>query len=167
MKLGYSIIILLLVAVGIFFLAKKHPAPTQQTENMSTEEQNQTNTQNMNTSEQTAEVMDPELMMTVTKEGEGNEAKAGDVVVVNYTGTLTDGTVFDSSIGRAPFQFTLGAGQVIQGWDIGVSGMKKGEIRKLVIPAQYAYGDTGVSGVIPGGSTLVFEVEMLEINPAQ
>lgn len=95
--------------------------------------------------------------------GTGDEAVAGKVVAVHYTGTLTNGTVFDSSIPRGePFQFTLGAGMVIKGWDLGVAGMKVGGKRKLTIPAPLAYGDQAVGGgKIPAGSTLVFEVELL------
>ena len=86
------------------------------------------------------------------------------MITVNYTGYFADGTVFDSSVGKTPFQFTLGAGQVIAGWDVGVKGMKKGEVRRLVIPADMAYGEAGRPG-IPPNSTLAFEVELLEIAP--
>src|SRR3989344_4930481 len=92
--------------------------------------------------------------------GTGAEAKAGDTVSVNYVGTLLDGTKFDSSYDRqAPFSFTLGEGRVIQGWDIGVAGMKEGGKRKLTIPAELGYGDTPAGGgKIPANSTLIFEV---------
>ena len=95
--------------------------------------------------------------------GEGAEAVAGRTVVVNYTGAFEDGTVFDSSVGRTPFEFTLGAGQVIPGWDQGLVGMKEGGQRVLVIPSDLGYGDQGY-GPIPGGATLVFEVELLEVR---
>lgn len=95
--------------------------------------------------------------------GSGPEAKADQEVQVHYTGSLQDGTVFDSSLKRGPFSFTLGVGQVIKGWDEGVQGMKVGGKRKLVIPARLAYGDQGIGGVIPGGATLYFEVELLSI----
>ncbi len=96
--------------------------------------------------------------------GTGAEAKAGDKVTVHYTGTLADGTVFDSSKTRGtPFPFTLGAGQVIQGWDTGVAGMKVGGTRKLVIPPELAYGSQA-RGPIPPNSTLTFVVELLEVN---
>ena len=97
--------------------------------------------------------------------GQGEEAVAGKTVSVHYTGTLTDGTKFDSSVDRnQPFSFSLGAGQVIQGWDEGVVGMKVGGKRKLTIPADKAYGDRGVPGAIPPGATLIFDVELLEVS---
>ena len=105
------------------------------------------------------------LKIETLQEGAGPEAKNGDVVSVHYTGYLTNGQVFDSSIGRGePFSFTLGGGQVIKGWDQGVLGMKVGEKRKLTIPSDLAYGKEGASGVIPPDATLVFEVELLKIN---
>ena len=97
-------------------------------------------------------------------EGDGAEATTGSTVTVNYTGWLTDSTKFDSSIDSGmPFPFTLGTGQVIPGWDEGVAGMKVGGIRQLLIPAELGYGDTG-SGVIPPGATLIFEVELLDVQ---
>jgi len=97
--------------------------------------------------------------------GSGAQAKAGDQVVVNYTGWLPDGTKFDSSLDRnQPFEFTLGAGQVIAGWDEGVSGMQVGGKRRLTIPPELAYGQAGYAGVIPPNATLIFEVELMEIK---
>lgn len=96
--------------------------------------------------------------------GQGAEAQAGQNVHVHYTGWLTDGTKFDSSLDRNQvFQFALGAGMVIRGWDEGVAGMKVGGKRKLVIPPELGYGDRGAGGIIPPGSTLVFEVELVDI----
>ena len=106
-----------------------------------------------------------ELQKTDITIGEGAEAVAGKQVVVHYTGTLTNGTKFDSSKDRGqPFTFGLGAGQVIQGWDQGVAGMKVGGVRKLVIPPQLGYGAQGAGGVIPPNATLNFEVELLEVK---
>ena len=96
--------------------------------------------------------------------GEGDEASAGKTVTVNYTGTLEDGTQFDTSIGRAPFSFPLGAGRVIKGWDEGVAGMKVGGKRKLTIPPELGYGSRGAGNVIPANATLIFEVELLKVN---
>lgn len=102
------------------------------------------------------------LVMDTVKEGAGKEAKAGASIKVHYVGTLTDGTEFDSSRRGKGFGFTLGAGQVIKGWDEGVAGMKVGEVRKLTIPPELAYGARGFPPVIPPNSTLVFEVELLD-----
>jgi FKBP-type peptidyl-prolyl cis-trans isomerase len=105
------------------------------------------------------------LEITIEREGTGPEAKAGDTVSVNYLGTLTNGTKFDSSYDRnQPFSFQLGAQEVIQGWDEGVAGMKVGEKRKLVIPSALGYGARGAGQSIPPNSVLVFEVEMMKIN---
>lgn len=98
-------------------------------------------------------------------EGSGVESKVGDSLTVHYTGMLEDGTKFDSSVDRGtPFNFILGIGQVIEGWEKGMEGMKVGEKRKLTIQPEYAYGERGVPGVIPPNTTLIFEVELLEIN---
>lgn len=97
--------------------------------------------------------------------GKGQEAKAGDSVLVHYTGTLKDGTEFDSSRKRnQPFPFTLGKGMVIKGWDQGVAGMKVGGKRKLTIPPGLGYGARGAGGKIPPNATLLFDVELVEIK---
>lgn len=98
-------------------------------------------------------------------EGTGAVASAGQQVQVHYTGWLTDGSKFDSSVDRGqPFPFQLGAGQVIQGWDQGVVGMKVGGKRKLTIPPELGYGARGFPGAIPPNATLVFEVELLGVG---
>lgn len=106
------------------------------------------------------------LKIETVKEGTGREAKAGDSVTVHYTGTLTDGTVFDSSkVSNQPYTLTLGVGEVIPGWDIGLVGMKVGETRKLTIPPNLAYGAGGIpNSPIGPNATLMFEVELVSIN---
>jgi len=111
---------------------------------------------------------EPVTQLQVTDEtvGTGVVASVGDSVTVNYVGSLTDGTVFDASAnhGSQGFTFSLGVGQVIKGWDLGIVGMKEGGKRKLVIPASLAYGDQAIGNVIPANSTLVFEVELLKVQ---
>tara|TARA_B100000927_G_scaffold95326_1_gene76896 strand:- start:240 stop:656 length:417 start_codon:yes stop_codon:yes gene_type:complete len=111
-------------------------------------------------------IMENGLVIEDVVVGDGTEAQDYNKVVVNYTGTLEDGSIFDSSLkpGRTPFTFTLGAGSVIKGWDLGVKGMKVGGKRKLTIPSDLGYGDNGAGNVIPPGATLIFEVELLEVE---
>ena len=96
--------------------------------------------------------------------GTGDTARVGDQVTVNYTGKFQDGRVFDTSVGRASFNFVLGKGEVIPGWDQGLQGMKVGGKRLLIIPPQLAYGEAGAGGVIPPNATLIFEVELLKVT---
>jgi FKBP-type peptidyl-prolyl cis-trans isomerase len=106
-----------------------------------------------------------QLEMKDIEMGNGAVAEAGKKVSVHYTGTLMDGTKFDSSRDRnRPFDFTLGAGEVIKGWDEGVKGMKVGGKRELVIPPDMGYGERGAGGVIPPNATLKFEVELLSVK---
>ncbi|HNW71460.1 MAG TPA: FKBP-type peptidyl-prolyl cis-trans isomerase [Candidatus Paceibacterota bacterium] len=109
------------------------------------------------------------VKVTVLQEGTGDVVKSGDTVAVNYTGKFTDGTAFDSNIDPKfehvqPFVFTVGAGQVIKGWDVGVEGMKIGEKRSLEIAPEFAYGENGAGEIIPPNTTLIFEVELLSIK---
>lgn len=105
-----------------------------------------------------------ELQTEILTEGSGDAVvKTGDTITVDYTGTLEDGTQFDSSIGREPFSFTIGQGAVIQGWDQGLLGMKVGEERKLTIPSEMGYGASG-SGPIPPNATLIFTVKLISIK---
>jgi len=105
------------------------------------------------------------LKYTDEQVGTGQEAKSGDRVSVHYTGTLVDGRKFDSSRDRGtPFQFPLGAGNVIRGWDEGVAGMKVGGRRRLTIPPELGYGARGAGNVIPPNATLVFDVELLGVS---
>ena len=137
-------ILLLIIAVGLIYYFGFHQKGTAGEE------------KNMGTDQ---------LKIEILKEGTGEQAKNGDVAVVHYTGTLEDGTKFDSSVDRGqPFSFVLGAGGVIQGWDQGVLGMKVGEKRKLTIAPELAYGEHGAGGIIPPNATLIFEVELLEIH---
>lgn len=143
------VIILILIGVGVHFLIQQPQSQNQQSQN------------------QTPTSYDIQGMkVEILQQGTGDAAKAGDTVTVNYTGTLQDGTKFDSSLnpGRTPFQFTLGQNSVIQGWELGVLGMKVGEKRRLIIPPELAYGSQSPSPLIPANSTLIFEIDLLKIN---
>ncbi|MEL6158243.1 MAG: FKBP-type peptidyl-prolyl cis-trans isomerase [Cyanobacteria bacterium J06554_11] len=108
---------------------------------------------------------DSGLQYVVIEEGDGASPQAGQRVFVHYVGTLEDGTKFDSSRDRGrPFDFTIGRGQVIKGWDEGVGMMKVGDRRKLIIPPELGYGARGAGGVIPPNATLIFDVELLRIG---
>jgi FKBP-type peptidyl-prolyl cis-trans isomerase len=97
--------------------------------------------------------------------GYGQEAKEGDVVAAHYSGTLADGTKFDSSYDRGePYAFILGGGMVIKGWDLGLIGMKVGGKRKLVIPPELGYGNSGAGGIIPPNATLYFDIELMAVE---
>ena len=105
------------------------------------------------------------VKIDILQEGTGEVSKTGDTLSVHYTGTLEDGTKFDSSVDRGqPFSFTLGENRVIQGWEQGMLNMKVGEKRKLTIPSSLGYGSAGTGGVIPPNATLIFDVELLEIK---
>ena len=140
-----------IITVGLLFVLTRHDRVLQSTTN---------NTTTKKTMDTNKLIIEDEVV------GTGEVAKAGDVVTVHYMGTLIDGTMFDASRnhGDKGFSFTLGTGQVIKGWDVGVAGMKVGGKRKLTIPSDLAYGDRAVGGVIPANATLIFEVELLKVG---
>jgi len=149
------LIILIVIAVGIYFAAQ-NGSKNSGAALSSSLDQNQNNSTNYNIQGMKVEIL---------QQGTGDAVKAGDNITVNYVGTLQDGTKFDSSIDRGqPFQFTPGQNSVIQGWELGVVGMKVGEKRKLTIPPELAYGSSGAGGVIPPNATLIFEIDLLSIN---
>lgn len=113
----------------------------------------------------TATSASTQLVMQDVVQGSGRAAQAGDKITVNYTGKLEDGTVFDTSLGKTPYSFVLGAGEVITGWDQGLVGAQAGAKRLLIIPPGLAYGPQDY-GPIPGNSTLMFEVDVLKVEPA-
>lgn len=165
-KHGQRIVILVIVGafvvsslglsgLVIWELTRDKPDVSSQTEDLQKQLQEQLANQNQGEKVESTDI----------KVGDGAEATAGKTVSVHYTGTLTDGKKFDSSLDRGePFSFTLGQGEVIQGWDQGVAGMKVGGKRKLVIPPSLGYGDQGAGDTIPPNSTLVFEVELLSVE---
>jgi peptidylprolyl isomerase len=164
------VVAVLFVVFGLYFASTKNtPNSNAAISQLPTKEpapQAKTEQPQLNNSTTTKTTMDnpDKLQVQTVKEGSGPAAKAGDMVSVNYTGTLTNGTKFDSSYDRGqPITFKLGVGQVIAGWDQGVTGMKVGEKRHLVIPASLAYGSQAM-GTIPSNSTLVFDVELMKIN---
>jgi len=166
-KRSYVIIILFLVALlfggGIYIVKKSlnQSAPSADAQENTMPEENKNDSAPVS-SEGTKEV---EMQISIIQEGSGNGAQKGDVVTVHYTGRLQDDTKFDSSIDRGtPFNFVLGAGEVILGWDAGVVGMRVGEVRKLIIPPELAYRERGIPGAIPPNATLIFTVEMLAIK---
>jgi FKBP-type peptidyl-prolyl cis-trans isomerase len=152
------VMVAVIIAVGIFayfiFPAKIEQKQTQAENDL----------QNKQTTTMEQGELKAELKVADLKEGSGPGAANGQTVHIHYTGKLTDGKVFDSSIGKNPLTVTLGAGQVIKGWDIGILGMKVGEKRELTIPPQLAYGAQGFPGVIPPDATLIFEVELMDLN---
>ncbi len=149
------------ILISALAIAWVHAGCTKQN-SLSQSSQNENPTQGQTMNQQTEAT---ELKIQDIKVGNGAEAKPNTTVSVHYTGWLTNGKEFDSSVKRGqPFKFELGAGQVIPGWDKGVLGMKVGGKRKLTIPPQLGYGERGAGGVIPPNSTLVFEVELIAVQ---
>jgi FKBP-type peptidyl-prolyl cis-trans isomerase len=147
--------VILIVIAAIYFWPKSSKNNGQQNQPM----ENQNNEQALNTYDIQG------MKVEILKEGVGTEAKKGDNVLVHYTGTLVNGKKFDSSVDRGePLPFILGQNRVIQGWELGILGMKLGEKRILTIPPELAYGSQAVGDMIPANSTLIFEVEMVGIN---
>lgn len=161
-----KILIVVAIILGLIFIlrytslgGKKESEKIDDTKNeikITKEENNQLNNEEEN--------MDLEIK--ITQEGSGDKVvKKGDTISAHYTGKLTDGTKFDSSVDRdAPFEFTVGAGMVIEGWEKGFLDMKIGEKRTLTIPSEMGYGSQGAGGVIPPDATLIFDVELLDIK---
>ena len=159
------VLIVVIVIAGLVYVTiinnkKEEAAPVAEVQQQEGVEQNK----NMENTQKNDGVK-----ITVLKVGTGELAKSGDTVAMNYTGTLENGTAFDSNVDPKfshvePFVFTIGAGQVIKGWDLGIDGMKVGEKRKLVLSPDFAYGASGAGGVIPPNATLTFEVELLAIK---
>ncbi len=166
----YSIIILGVIVSGFYFLYRfTQKDYFEGTSSFDNEEELVLPGENQAEAEQTkqqAQLNFDELTAQILKQGTDQVAENGNEVTVHYVGVLEDGTKFDSSLDRdQPFTFTLGAGQVIKGWDLGVVGMKVGEIRRLYIPSEFGYGETGTPGgpILPNAN-LIFEVELLGIN---
>ena len=148
------ILVVIILIVGIYYFMQKNEEDT--INNASASLSTQQKSTNFNIQGMKVEIL---------KEGSGEEVKKGDNVTVDYVGTLQDNTKFDSSIDRGqPFIFTPGENSVIQGWELGVVGMKVGEKRKLTIPPELAYGEAGAGGIIPPNATLIFEIDLLGIN---
>ena len=150
------VIILIIIIGGIFLFLQKPKSAVPVSQGQQQAQEQKTNFTSFDIQGMKVEIL---------KEGTGEGAKAGDNIVVNYTGTLPDGTKFDSSVDRnQPFPYTLGQNQVIKGWELGLLGMKVGETRKLTIPPELAYGAAGRPPVIPQNATLIFMIDMLSIN---
>ena len=162
--LKFSIFIIVAAAIiyGGAWYANQLSAQTQQTQVA----QGNAAVQAVQTQTQAQQKLMAELKITDVTVGTGAEVKAGDTVNVLYTGSLDNGTVFDASSkhGNQPFSFTVGAGHVIQGWDLGLVGMKVGGKRELVIPSDLGYGAQGAGGVIPPNATLHFTIQLLSIG---
>lgn len=154
------------IIYSVIYLANNTPTVRELPKNMSKE--NDLKNENQTTGQVVVSQAEENAKVeyAILKQGAGTPAKNEDKVTVHYVGVLLNGTKFDSSIDRGePFQFTLGAGQVIAGWEMGVIGMMVGERRRLVIPPKFGYGEQGTpGGPIPPNATLVFEIELLKIN---
>lgn len=173
MKIIYTFIILLSLALAGCGAASPTPAAQQENESLAeavapqeaNNEAAAAKADSQTTTEEDLLTTDSGLQYVIQVEGSGEAPENGDLVKVHYTGTLEDGTKFDSSYDRGqPFEFALGRGQVIKGWDEGIALLKVGGKARLVIPPELGYGERGAGGVIPPNATLIFEVELLEIK---
>jgi FKBP-type peptidyl-prolyl cis-trans isomerase len=174
-SIAIIIIIILALAFGLMYLKPKEEVKqttdesAQTSQNSMDQNSNQSTTGGSITNQMDAKEIAPGLKSVTTVEGKGDGIKNGQTASVFYTGRLLDGTVFDSNVDPAfkhpeAFEFKLGAGMVIKGWDLGVEGMKVGEKRTLTISPELAYGNQKVGALIPANSTLVFDVELKEIK---
>ncbi|KUK77537.1 MAG: Peptidyl-prolyl cis-trans isomerase [candidate division WS6 bacterium 34_10] len=161
-KFVFFVVPVFLISIGLIYFFFKNDSTLN---NLDSRDEQLQEAEEISGSQSNTEDIDfEEFKIETIEEGEGKGAEVGDEVSVHYTGTLKDGTKFDSSYDRGePFTFTLGIGQVIQGWDQGIVGMKVGEKRKLEIPSELGYGETG-QGSIPANAGLVFETELVSIN---
>lgn len=160
MKKNIIIALIVIVAIALFFILREDAnAPA-------IKDANSTKTTQLEASNNSNEKKSMELKIETTQEGTGERViKSGDTISVHYTGKLTDGTKFDSSVDRGtPFEFQIGQGMVIQGWEQGFLGAKVGEKRTLTIPSEMGYGSRGAGAVIPPNATLIFDVEVISIK---
>ncbi|MDD5463576.1 MAG: FKBP-type peptidyl-prolyl cis-trans isomerase [Candidatus Moranbacteria bacterium] len=166
-KILTGLIVVVAIVLGYMLFASKSanaPVIKTETEKVAPQETKKAAQPTMNN--QSNEKKPMELEIKTTQEGTGDRVvKSGDNIAVHYTGKLTDGTKFDSSVDRGtPFEFQIGQGMVIAGWEQGLLGMKVGEKRTLTIPAEMGYGARGAGAVIPPNATLIFDVELISIK---
>jgi len=166
-KIVSTIAFLIVIALGFYFLSqlsKNDEIEGIDFSSFDNQETEDVGSENKQAAE--GNMVVDEFKGEILKEGTGQGAESDDQVMVHYVGVFEDGTKFDSSLDRGqPFTFVLGAGQVIRGWDLGVAGMKVGEIRRLFIPSEFGYGEAGTpGGPIPPNANLIFDVELLAIN---
>lgn len=156
-KIIIAFIVLAVLILGSYYLLKKMPTNINQTTSLSEEQ--------VNLSSSSSTQPETKLKIEDLKIGQGKEVKGGDVITVHYLGKLTNDQKFDSSYDRnQPFETQIGVGQVIQGWDEGLLGLKVGGKRKLTIPPELGYGEQGAGAAIPPNSTLIFEIELISIK---
>jgi len=166
-KIVSAIVFVIVIALGFYFFSQFFKDDEIEGIDFSSFDNQETETaESENNQAAEGNMVVDQLKGEILKEGTGQGAESGDQVTVHYVGVFENGTKFDSSLDRGePFTFALGAGQVIQGWDLGVAGMKVGEIRRLYIPSEFGYGEAGTpNGEISPNTNLIFDVELLAIN---